>query len=78
MLTTHSFVCTLHWSVCLLQGETPDEKPRKIREEGIELSAEAPKDGTVRVSGTGFNTFGSFTIKGLFNIAKRQMMMTKQ
>jgi hypothetical protein len=52
---------------------------RKVKEEGIELSAEqgATKDH-FQLKGSGVNEFGAFAIKGVFNRVTRQLMITRQ
>lgn len=72
------------WDGYFLVNEGPGEdgKPKysKVKEEGIELSV-APSnkgDGYVTVKGSGVNAFGGFQMRGVYNIANRQMTMTKQ
>eukprot|EP00750_Incisomonas_marina_P001999 INCI11888.1.p1 GENE.INCI11888.1~~INCI11888.1.p1 ORF type:complete len:391 (+),score=95.08 INCI11888.1:169-1341(+) len=72
------------WDGYFLVNEGPGEdgKPKysKVKEEGIELSV-APSnkgDGYITVKGSGVNAFGGFQMTGVYNIANRQMTMTKQ
>lgn len=63
------------------QGSNEDGKPilKKIKEEGIELNLQARETANLHdVTGYGENEFGTFSITGLYDSQKQQMMLTRQ